>query len=331
MRFRKIKYHMKYYIFIFLYFFLAYSFIFITFGAYNSQIEDKRSFFSYLKDDYMYGEGFRYDSYLNTFSYPDGVLYNVTYNENHTIYYYSGDYTLGIPYSVREVLTITKTKKISDNGIIVNYEMYKANDFKDTIIINDQTYGIKEVIYIKYPKVCSLYEDKTIEKFNFALIEDNTITNSDFAIITYHGENEVFFSDYIIGYEHKKGSEGFIQMYVLLLNIVMIIPILFILFTIIFIYDYISKKYIIDLNNKVILGATIKHIFNNIFFELISISFIGLLLSYICSFLICLMFNIKLTFTILFSVFAYSILLSYLFAKIKSKKIYKKYLGGKKC
>ena len=52
---------------------------------------------------------------------------------------------------------------------------------------------------------------------------------SDFAIITYHGENEVFFSDYIIGYEHKKGSEGFIQMYVLLLNIVMIIPILFIL------------------------------------------------------------------------------------------------------
>lgn len=315
---KKMKYYYCSYLFLFLFYFFAYAFIFISFGLYIDSISKQKGFYSYLDDNFVYCSDFDYEEYVkeNVF---EGVLFNLNIEDDIYIYEFVGDYVkYGIPYSIDEIIMVNKIDNISDNGIIIDYDTYINNDCLNTISIGNTIYSIKDVLHLSFPKSSSLYVEKTIN-INLALMEsDGSYSVYDYAIFDYYDQSINYASSYFVGRDYKKECDAFVQSFINVINIALVIPIIIMLIVMIFIYEFISKKIIKDIKIKVLLGAKKSYVFQNVFFDLFFISTISLFLVYT------LILPFKNLFPLLCCLLIYNTLLVLVFSLIVMRKISRK-------
>lgn len=316
--FNKLKYYYSSYLFLFLFYFFAYGFIFVSFGLYVDSISEQKGFYSYLNDDYVYSSDFHYEDYIrdNIF---EGALFNLSVENNIYIYEYIGNYSkYGLPYSINEIILVNKVENISNYGISIDYDTYINNGCMSTISIGNAVYNIKEVLHLSFPKSSSLYSGSKI-KINLALIESNSYHSVyDYAIFDYYEQSLQYASDYIIGAEYKKECDSFIQSFVNVINLTMIIPIVIMLIVMILMYEFMSKRIIRDIKIKILLGANKKYVFYSVFIDLLFVSTISLFLIYI------LFLFYKNLFSLLCCLFIYNIFLAIIFSLIVRRKISRK-------
>lgn len=221
--FERIRYYIKGYIVIMSYFTIIFCFIFILINAFTNNLNKRKDFYDYLKDEYYYAEMFDVVKAKENNVNISGVLYNLEIENiggtNVYVYHYNGDINLGISYSQTLIIDIKSTREISTGNVIVSSDAYE--------VVNG-TYNVSKIIDVEFPYYPALYSTKKIKEEPLILIEEEEsyFDTADYAIFKSDNiKNTSKYGDIVKGSSFKSDRLDDIKSIVLIFDIVLIIPI----------------------------------------------------------------------------------------------------------